>query len=184
MMKRQWIVAATSIVWVMAAQEMQADKGGKGGGKGGKAKVEKKATPTGKVDKKPKVDHKKSIDKDIGKKHVKHDDWKFGDKDKNDLRDFYKKYDGKNGGLPPGLAKKVANGKPLPPGWRDKVKPGWVLDDDWWGRLNPLSSADLPAGFKLADDVGAYLLGDQILRVDKKTRKMIDAVDIPTIKID
>ncbi|PQJ28329.1 hypothetical protein [Rubritalea profundi] len=97
------------------------------------------------------------------------DDWKFGDADKKNVQNFYKKYADKDGGLPPG--------------WQKKVKPGWQIDDEWFGRMNPLSSADLPAGFKISDDVGAYLLGDKILRVDKKSKKMLDYVDVPSIKL-
>ena len=57
------------------------------------------------------------------------------------MQNFYKKYADKDGGLPPGLAKKVKNGKPLPAGWKNKVKPGWQIDDEWMGRMHPLSSA-------------------------------------------
>ena len=96
---------------------------------------------------------------------------------------FYKKYDGKDGGLPPGLAKKVRNGKPLPPGWKKKVNAGSIIDDDIWDLLSPLSGSDLPASFKVSDDVGAYLLGDRILRVDKKSRKTLDYIDVPSIKL-
>ncbi|HEY9042992.1 MAG TPA: hypothetical protein VIN66_12505 [Rheinheimera sp.] len=36
--------------------------------------------------------------------------------------------------LPPGLAKKVAQGKPLPPGWQKKLAPGQFLPDDYYRR--------------------------------------------------
>ena len=187
----QWATVAlcASAIWLGTTTESSAK--GKDGGKGktekkgkpNKAKTDKKAYDKKGYDKKPSKDYDKKIDKHIDKKGDEFNDWKFGDKDKNDVRDFYKKYADKNGGLPPGLAKKVSRGKPLPPGWRDKVKPGWQIDDEWWGRLNPLSSADLPANFKVSDDVGAYLLGDRILRVDKKSKKMLDYVDVPSIKL-
>ena len=63
------------------------------------------------------------------------------------------------------------------------MKPGWQIDDEWMGRMHPLSSAEIPANFKVSDDVGAYLLGDKILRVDKKTKKMLDYADVPSIKL-
>ena len=175
----QWMTVAlcASAMWLGTANESLAK--GKDGGKG-------KSANKGKVDK-PKIDKKKydkkDIDKHLDEKMDKVDDWKFGDADKKDVQNFYKKYAGKDGGLPPGLAKKVKNGKPLPAGWKNKVKPGWQIDDEWMGRMSPLSGADLPASFKVSDDVGAYLLGDKILRVDKKTKKMLDFVDVPSIKL-
>ena len=185
----QWMTVAlcASAMWLGTTNESAAK--GKGGGKGKsehKSKSDKhdKSKYTKKdIDKKLSKDLDKHLDKKIDKKINKVDDWKFGDSDKKDVQNFYKKYAGKDGGLPPGLAKKVKNGKPLPPGWKNKVKPGWQIDDEWMGRMHPLSSAEIPANFKVSDDVGAYLLGDKILRVDKKTKKMLDYVDVPSIKL-
>ena len=187
----QWmtVVLCASAMWLSTTNESPAKE--KGGGKGksdhkakiDKPKVDKKKYEKKDIDKKLNKDIDKHLDKEIDKKTNKVDDWKFGDSDKKDVQNFYKKYADKDGGLPPGLAKKVKNGKPLPPGWKKKVKPGWQIEDEWWGRMNPLSSADLPANFKVSDDVGAYLLGDKILRVDKKSKKMLDFVDVPSIKL-
>jgi len=175
----QWmtLTLCCSVMWVATTTDTLADKKGKG-------KTEKKGKPNKKgIDKKFSKDIEKNLEKKIDKKIHKVDDWKFGDSDKKDVQNFYKKYADKDGGLPPGLAKKVKNGKPLPPGWKNKVKPGWQIDDEWMGRMHPLSSAEIPANFKVSDDVGAYLLGDKILRVDKKTKKMLDYVDVPSIKL-
>jgi len=187
----QWATVAlcASVMWLGTATESPAK--GKDGGKGKSAKKGKVDKPKGgkskhdkkDFDKKSSKDLDKHLDKKFDKKADKLDDWKFGEADKKDVQNFYKKYADKDGGLPPGLAKKVKNGKPLPPGWKKKVKPGWQIDDEWFGRMNPLSSSDLPAGFKTSDGVGAYLLGDKILRVDKKSKKMLDYVDVPSIKL-
>ncbi len=182
---KQWmtLTLCCSAMWVGTTTDALADKKGKGKTeKKGKSNKEYKGDKKD-IDKKLSKDIDKHLDKKTDKKINKVDDWKFGDSDKKDVQNFYKKYAGKNGGLPPGLAKKVKNGKPLPPGWRNKVKPGWQIDDEWMGRMHPLSSADVPANFKVSDDVGAYLLGDKILRVDKKTKKMLDFVDVPSIKL-
>jgi len=181
----QWATVAlcASVMWLGTTTESPAKGKGKDGGKGKSAKKGKVDKPKGGKSKYDKKDLDKHLDKKFDKKSDKLNDWKFGDADKKDVQNFYKKYAGKDGGLPPGLAKKVKNGKPLPPGWQKKVKPGWQIDDEWFGRMNPLSSADLPAGFKTSDDVGAYLLGDKILRVDKKSKKMLDYVDVPSIKL-
>ena len=176
-----------SAMWLATTSDTLADKKGKGKtekkGKSDKKDKDKVSNFTKDIDKKLSKDIDKHLDKKIDKKIDKVDDWKFGDADKKDVQNFYKKYADKDGGLPPGLAKKVKNGKPLPAGWKNKVKPGWQIDDEWMGRMHPLSSADIPADFKISDDVGAYLLGDKILRVDKKTKKMLDFVDVPSIKL-
>lgn len=185
----QWMTVAlcASAMWLGTANESQAKAGGKGKsdqkGKVDKPKIDTKKYDLKDIDKKLSKDIDKHLEKKIDKNVDKLDEWKFGDSDKKDVQNFYKKYADKDGGLPPGLAKKVKNGKPLPKGWQNKVKPGWKIDDEWMGRMNPLSGADLPASFKVSDDVGAYLLGDKILRVDKKTKKMLDYVDVPSIKL-
>ncbi|WP_018969792.1 hypothetical protein [Rubritalea marina] len=137
-----------------------ADKGGKGGGKG---KPDKSWSKKG-VDKK---DFDKKFDHKIDKKDFKYD----GDDDWQKL--FSSKSD-----LPPGLQKKVSNGKGLPEGWKNKVKPGWAIDDDYWDKLKLLDASDLPKNFKLSEGVGAYMLGNRLLRVDKDTKKVIDFVDL------
>jgi hypothetical protein len=191
MKSTQWMTLALccSAMWVGTTSDAFADKKGKGKTeKKGKSDKKDKGDKKDKSDKKDK-DKKSDYTKDLDKKIDKHidkkdfDDWKFDDKGKDDVRNFYKKYADKDGGLPPGLAKKVRNGKPLPPGWKKKVNAGSVLDDDIWGLLSPLSGSDLPASFKVSDDVGAYLLGDRILRVDKKSRKTLDYIDVPSIKL-
>ena len=47
----------------------------------------------------------------------------FSSQDQRILRDYYLVNRGTPSGLPPGLAKNVARGKPLPPGWAKKVAP-------------------------------------------------------------
>lgn len=76
------------------------------------------------------------------------------------------------------MQKKVARGKGLPPGWKNKVTKGWKIDDDYWKKLDLLDDADLPKNYKRKDGVGAYLLGDRILQVDKDTKTVIDFVDL------
>lgn len=153
-----------------------ADKGGKGGSKGGgKAKTEKKGKPDKSSDKGS--DKKNDSKKDQGGKHDKKDnknDYKGGD-------DFFSYYKGKGkNSLPPGLQKKVVNGKGLPPGWKNKATKGWKIDDEYWGKLSLLDKDDLPPNFKHKDGVGSYLLGNRILQVNKDTKTVIDFVDLIT----
>ncbi|WP_156817236.1 hypothetical protein [Rubritalea marina] len=110
-------------------------------------------------------------------------EWKFDAATKKSLREFYKQYAESDLGLPSGIAKKVAAADPLPSGWRDQLSPGWKIDEAWQQRLHIVSMADLPLDFKVSHDVGVYLLGDRILRVDEGNKALIDAVRIPTIKL-
>ena len=154
-------LSAMAILLASSAHSF-ADKGGKGGGKGkkgGKAKVEKS-------------------DFKIDSKDLKKDLKKLDYKGNDDFYSYYKKGGKKD--LPHGLQKKLASGKGLPEGWKNKVKPGWKIDNDYWGRMSLLDKDDLPPNFKMKDGVGAYLLGDRVLRVNKDTKTVIDFVDLVT----
>lgn len=77
-------------------------------------------------------------------------------------------------GLPAGLQKKAASGKPLPPGWQRKLNRGARLDQEWYGY-----------GVELPDDLLRRLpppppgseivrIADQIVRLDAATRIILD----------
>ncbi len=82
------------------------------------------------------------------------------------------------GGLPPGLQKKVARGKGLPPGWQKKMARGYVMEDRIYrhaeilpgvllGRLPPQ-----PRGTVLIRIEG------KIVRLAQATREIIDILDL------
>jgi hypothetical protein len=85
--------------------------------------------------------------------------------------------------LPPGLAKKVKNGKPLPPGWQKKVTEGYIIDDDSFGFFYLLEDSMFP-GLKTKPDTRMYLYGDRVVRVYEPKRQVIDVFPIPTIKVE
>ncbi|MEJ2201017.1 MAG: hypothetical protein P8X63_08390 [Desulfuromonadaceae bacterium] len=80
---------------------------------------------------------------------------------------------GKGGGdasLPPGLQKKVAEGKPLPPGWQKKLSKGDILDDAIYSRGRVV----VPLG---RDGTLSIEVEGTILKVHEKTRKIIDILN-------
>ena len=114
---------------------------------------------------------------------VKASEWKFDAATQKALREFYSQYAKDDLGLPSGLQNKVSAAEPLPSNWRDKLSTGWVIDEAWLERLHTVSLADLPLDFKVHHNIGVYLLGDRILRVDEGNMSLIDSVRIPTIKL-
>ena len=73
-------------------------------------------------------------------------------------------------GLPPGLQKKVEQGKPLPPGWQKKVDmgPGDRLDRELY---------DYGEVRDLGDGREEVRIEDQVYTVIKDTREIIDILD-------
>ncbi|BCX49032.1 conserved hypothetical protein [Haloferula helveola] len=185
------IAAALALTSGPAEAKPGKGKGNSGGppGQSGKAKPgkapKKKDIPgppnvkgNGKVKKNdiPSIDPKKA-EKDW-RKAVK----KFEDKDRDAVLGYFSKHKGHPHGLPPGLAKKVASGKPLPPGWQKKLSPGWVITDDWWPSLTPLPYSDF-AGLNAAPDTGLYWYGDRVVRVYEPRREILDVIVVPTIQL-
>lgn len=107
----------------------------------------------------------------------------YGDKDRGRVLDYFGGHQGHPHGLPPGLAKKIRDGKPLPPGWQKKLTPGWVIVDDWWPRFVPLSYEWFP-NLPVIQDTRLYLYGDRVVRVYEPRREVIDVIVVPTIHID
>nr|WP_150911671.1 hypothetical protein [Marinobacter halotolerans] len=72
--------------------------------------------------------------------------------------------------LPPGLQKKVEQGKPLPPGWQKKldIRPGERLNRDLY---------DYGTVRDLGDGRQEVRIEDQIYTVIKDTREIIDILD-------
>lgn len=77
-------------------------------------------------------------------------------------------------GLPAGLRKKAARGKPLPPGWQKKLVRGESLDQTWYGYGSPLPDNLLrrlpppPPGSEILQ------IEDRIIRLDAATRTILD----------
>jgi hypothetical protein len=179
-------IASLALVPAIAPGKGKGGGGGKGGGKGpNKPKVSQGGSKgnsgksAAKTDKGKGASATAKIDKWDDKKRGAA---KFSSKDRDDLVSFWDQYKGNPNGLPPGLAKNLARGKPLPPGWQDKLRPGWRIDDEWWGRFERVPAEFLPKDIKLPVDTGMFLLGDRMVRVHEPTREVIDFLPVPTIK--
>ncbi|QSX38639.1 hypothetical protein [Shewanella sedimentimangrovi] len=72
-----------------------------------------------------------------------------------------------DGGLPPGLQKKVARGEPLPPGWQKKYHRGDILEQEIYQR----GEVVVPIG---RDGEVTIRIDDTLFRVHEKTRKILD----------
>lgn len=164
---------------------------GKGGGEGkGKDKSEAhgKGQGNGKKDhggKPDKADKAFKPDK-AAKKEWNNESRKaarFRDDDRVIVTRYFDGYRGEPYGLPPGLAKKIARGKPLPPGWQKKLAPGYVIERDWWDDFQPVEPEWFP-GLPIIPGTGLYWYGDRIVRVYEPTREIIDVIPVPTIHPD
>lgn len=157
----------------------QAGGGKKDSGPPAHAGGGKKDSPSAK----PNVQNKKAAraqaDWDDDRRHRA----RFVDRDRTRILNYFEGYRDREHGLPPGLAKNLARGKPLPPGWRKKLEPGVVIADDWWDRLVPLSYSLFPEIDPIAD-TGLYWYGDRVYRVYEPRREIIDVVPVPSIHID
>ena len=99
----------------------------------------------------------KHSDKKKDKDHKK-------DKDDRDDRD---RYNDNNKSLPPGLQKKVAEGKPLPPGWQKKLAKGDILSRDIFSRGEIISPRDREGRVSVNVD-------GTVIQVMENTREIID----------
>ncbi|QSX39434.1 hypothetical protein [Shewanella cyperi] len=72
-----------------------------------------------------------------------------------------------DGGLPPGLQKKVARGEPLPPGWQKKYHRGDILEQEIYQR----GEVVVPIG---RDGEVTIRVDDTLFRVHEKTRQILD----------
>jgi hypothetical protein len=70
-------------------------------------------------------------------------------------------------GLPPGLAKNVARGKPLPPGWQKKLSRGDVLNRDIYAR----GKVVVPLG---KDGSITIEVEGTLIKLEEKTREILD----------
>jgi hypothetical protein len=142
------------------------DKGGKGGGNG------KSAGPNfGASEKGPAV-HVHTPSKPDAHVNVT-----FGSPEKQIITAYVA--NGKKAkGLPPGLAKKVANGGDLPPGWQKKCVRGEILPEIVFKHSHPLPPDLL---IKLpAPPQGTVLVAvdGKVLHVDKSTRHIHAVIDL------
>lgn len=84
---------------------------------------------------------------------------------------------GKSKKLPPGLQKKVANGGDLPPGWKKKFARGEVVSNDVYSARRQLPRSILD-DIRDIDGTEIIRVDDQVARVIKDTRTIIDVIDI------
>ncbi|WP_309381456.1 hypothetical protein [Cerasicoccus frondis] len=125
------------------------------------------------------ANEKAKLQKELAKEMQKKDG--FDAKSKGILDTYLKENKGswKNkSSLPPGLQKKVARGGDLPPGWQKKLGLGDVIPNDIFDHARPLpkdiaEKIPHPAG---TEDVQ---IEDEIYRVTKKTRQIIDIISAP-----
>ena len=82
----------------------------------------------------------------------------------NDVRVIQQYYGAHPPGLPPGLQKKLARGKPLPPGWQKKLQP---FPSNVDARLGP------PCGY-----CGRGVIDGYGVIYDKKTAIILDIVQL------
>ncbi|GAA0788511.1 MULTISPECIES: hypothetical protein [Pseudomonadati] len=93
---------------------------------------------------------------------------KHNDKKKDKDREAYNdRYDDNNKSLPPGLQKKVAEGKPLPPGWQKKLAKGDILSRDIFSRGEIISPRDKDGRVSVNVD-------GTVIQVMENTREIID----------
>ncbi|MDX1669307.1 MAG: hypothetical protein R3194_07815 [Limnobacter sp.] len=79
--------------------------------------------------------------------------------------------------LPPGLQKKVARGGDLPPGWKKKFARGEVVSDDVYAARQGLPRSVID-DIRNIDGTEVIQVDDQVARVIKDTRTIIDVIDI------
>jgi hypothetical protein len=80
--------------------------------------------------------------------------------------------------LPPGLAKKAAQGKPLPPGWQKKMQVGQVIPVDVYDQCEPLPPdliVKLPPQPK---GILTVTIEGKVVRLLEATREILDVFDV------
>lgn len=140
------------------------DKGGKGGGHGKSAKG-------------PAVQIHSTGNSHHSHNASVHVNVTFGGPEKETIR-AYVANGKKSKGLPPGLAKKVANGGDLPPGWQKKCVRGEILPEIVFKHCHPLP-ADLVVKLP-APPHGTVLVAidGKVLHVHKSTRHIHAVIDL------
>lgn len=101
----------------------------------------------------------------------------FGSSERDTIRAYVAT--GKKGkGLPPGLAKKVANGGDLPPGWQKKCVHGEILPEIVFKHCHPLP-ADLVVKLPAPPHGTVFVAIDgKVLHVNKSTRHIHAVIDL------
>jgi|GEM_PF-7019109 len=188
---------------LLAMSPLMADPGGKGGDKGGQGKAEKGNPGNGGADKgnsakgggdkgnsgnggqghvgkdHGKADHAGKADhgnKDFAK-YAKRAKGSFRDEDYPLFREYFLPYRDEPMNLPPGLAKRLRDGKPLPEGWRDKFVPGSMLEDAYWDSMIPLPD-DMRGRLPRGDDSRYYLIDGQLVRVHPTERRVMGLISL------
>lgn len=69
--------------------------------------------------------------------------------------------------LPPGLQKKVQQGKPLPPEWQKRYHKGDILDNDIYGRAKVVVPLD-------NDGLITVSIEGTLFRLHEKTRQIVE----------
>lgn len=180
------VVLASSLAMFVGPVSAKPNKeGGKGGPppaseKSGPGANKKKGAAKGaaKVQPKGKVKGKKGGHQGPAVSVVR-----FNDTERRGVVSYFRGYEGRDGGLPPGIAKRMRDGKRLPPGWQSKLQPGYVLDDVWMAGLVPVS-ADLFPGMPYLGGGNLYVYGDRLIRLDGHRHEVVEVVVLPTVVID
>jgi hypothetical protein len=158
---------------------------GKGGGdkghsdKGGPDQVEKAG---GKPEQTGKADHGGSQAGHAGKDFAKHARGSFRDEDYPLLRGFFEPFRDEPGHLPPGIAKRLRDGKGLPEGWRDQFVPGGLLGDRYWDAMVPLPD-DMRRRLSRGDDSRYYLIDGQLVRIHPTERRVMGLISLVDLLI-
>ena len=111
-----------------------------------------------------------------------------GNKKANDAYQIFSKtekdaihgyYSMQNQNLPPGLAKKVAEGGSLPPGWQKKISKGGVIPADIYKHAEPLPKDIILQLPPLAAGMSLMKIDNRIVKVADATKTIIDVIELP-----
>jgi hypothetical protein len=175
------VVLMSSVVLAGSAYAEKGGNGkGSGNGKGGGSSQQEKKNKGDKGDKGDKDDKGDKGKKDAKKDFKSDKIARFVEEDRKSIITYFAGYRDTENGLPPGLAKNVARGKPLPPGWQKKIEPGYRIEDDLWSGFTPVPD-EWFSGIRREPDTRFYFHGDRVVRVYEPRREILDVVIVPSL---
>jgi hypothetical protein len=104
---------------------------------------------------------------------------RFKDNERNEIVDYFARYQSQGAGLPPGLAMNQRRGKPLPPGWQKKLVPGYRIHDSEWPSYAPVPSEWFPK-LRMEPNTRLYHYGDRVVRVYEPRREVVEVIVLPS----
>jgi len=104
---------------------------------------------------------------------------RFKDNERNEVLDYFGRFQTQGDGLPPGLAMNQRRGKPLPPGWQKKLTPGYRINDDEWSSYDLVPAQWFP-NLRMEPNTRLYHYGDRVVRVYEPRREVIDVITLPS----